>query len=209
MADNTGRRDRWRRLRAGAALTAAACGIGVLAIAPAAPARAGILPGLSDGSFETPVVPPGTFRELGQGQSLGPWTVTTGSVDLNGAGFYQAADGVQTLDLDGDDTGAVSQTFGTLPLVAYQVTFALAGNVDAGPAIKTGQVLVNGHAVKNFSFDTTGKTRANMGYVTEELTFLAAGTSTTVEFASTTPGAYGPVIDNVRAESCLLIVCCK
>jgi choice-of-anchor C domain-containing protein len=221
MTDSTGRRGWRRRWGTGTALIAAVCGIGVFAAVPAraavpassaVPARAGILTGFSwtgfgDGSFETPVVTPGTFQEPRQGQSIGPWTVTTGSVDLNGAGFYQAADGVQTLDLNGNQIGAVSQTFSTLPLFSYQVTFSLAGNVDAGPSVKTGQVLVNGKAVKNFSFDTTGKTRANMGYVTETLSFLATGTSTTLEFASTTPGAYGPVIDNVRVESCLPLIC--
>jgi hypothetical protein len=72
----------------------------------------------------------------------------------------------------------------------------------------TGQVLVNGKVAKNFSFDITGKSRADMGYVTRELTFLATSGTTTLEFASTTtPGGFGPVIDNVRVQSCLLIIC--
>lgn len=73
--------------------------------------------------------------------------------------------------------------------------------------MKTGEVLVNGQVVKNFSFDSTGKTFTNMGYGSQEFTFLAAGSSTTLEFASTNPGAFGPVIDNVDVEFCLLILC--
>jgi hypothetical protein len=46
-----------------------------------------------------------------------------------------------------------------------------------------------------------------MGYVTKQLTSLSSGTSATLRFASTTPGAYGPVVDKVEVESCLLVLC--
>lgn len=46
-----------------------------------------------------------------------------------------------------------------------------------------------------------------MGYVHEEFTFLATGNSTTLEFASTTPGGYGAVIDDVDVQPCLLLIC--
>jgi hypothetical protein len=39
-----------------------------------------------------------------------------------------------------------------------------------------------------------------MGYVMKEVEFFATGTSTTVQFSSTTSGAFGPVIDNVRLD---------
>lgn len=217
MTDGNGRGSRRRRLRAGAAVIAMFCGIGVAVAAPT-PASAGTGTQFSDGSFETPVVTPGTFVDVSQGQSIGPWTVS-GLVDLIGAGYWQAADGAQSVDLNGQNTsipgesGAVSQTFTTIPLFAYEVSFALAGNPlsqgdpVAGPLTKTGDVLINGQIVKNFSFNVTGKSPTNMGYVTEEFTFLATGTSTTLEFASTNPGEGGPVIDNVRVESCLLVIC--
>jgi len=205
-------------LIAGATVMAMFCGTGAVA---ATPARAGTGTGtqLSDGSFETPVVTPGTFADLSQGQSIGPWTVTAGLVDLIGAGYWQAADGIQSVDLNGQTAsipgapGTVSQTFTTTPLFAYQVSFALAGNPlsqgdpTAGPLTKTGQALINGQVVKKFSFNVTGKSPTNMGYVTKEFTFLATGTSTTLEFASTNPGEGGPVIDNVRVQSCLLVIC--
>jgi choice-of-anchor C domain-containing protein len=176
-----------------------------LAIFTATPASAAT--SFSDGSFESPVVAPNTFQTFFAGQSIGPWRVTQGSVDLIGQGFWQAADGVQSLDLDGNEQGAVAQTFSTLPLLKYEVSFKLAGNPQSGPTVKTGQVLVNGQVVKKFSFDITGKTFSNMGYVSQEFTFLASGSSTTLEFASTTPGYFGPVIDKVEVESCLVILC--
>jgi len=125
-------------------------------------------------------------------------------VDLIGAGFWAAADGDQSVDLDGVVAGAVSQTFATKPGTTYTVTYSLAGNVHAGPTTKTGEVLVNGQDVQDFSFDTTGRTYLDMGYETDQVTFLATSPSTTLAFESTTPGAYGPVLDNVsvKADCC-------
>jgi choice-of-anchor C domain-containing protein len=187
------------------------CGVGAFMATPASAgtgtaSRADI--GFSDGDFDTPVVTPGTFIEPGLGQSIGPWVVTMGNVDLTGAGFWQTVGGVQSVDLDGDEPGAISQTFNTFPFITYDVSFALAGNVDGGPRIKTGQALVDGHVAANFSFDITGKSHADMGYVTKEFIFRATRGSTTLEFASTTPGAYGPVIDDVVVRSCLLPIAC-
>lgn len=176
--------------------------VGVFAAAPASAATA-----FSDGSFETPVVAPHTFVRISAGQPLGAWTVTKGDVDLSGAGFWQTVDGAQSLDLDGSRAGAVSQTFATSPLFAYEVSFALAGNPVDLPLVKTGQVIVNGHVVLNFSFDITGKTEANMGYVHRGFAFQATGNATTIEFASTTGSGFGPVIDDVQVQPCLLILC--
>lgn len=193
----------WRRLSAGVGLVGALTVVGAFVTTPADAAS-----GFGDGGFETPVIQPHTFHTYYAGESVGPWTVTSGSVELNGAGFWQAAEGDQSLDLDGADTGALAQTFSTTLLTTYRVSYSLAGNPDDIPAVKTGKVLVNGHLAQNFSFDTTGTSRANMGYVTKSFTFLSAGTSAKLEFVSTTtPGGYGPVIDKVKVDSCLLIIC--
>ncbi|HEX4703857.1 MAG TPA: choice-of-anchor C family protein [Pseudonocardiaceae bacterium] len=189
-------------------LAVAATTIGVLscvAVFTATPAAAASA--FSNGSFETPVVAAHTFQTVFLGQSIGAWTVTTGNVDLIGDGFWQASDGVQSLDLNGDEAGGVSQTFATTPLFAYEVSYELAGNPVDLPIIKTGQAIVNGQVAQNFSFDITGKTEANMGYVHREFAFLATGGSTTLEFLSTNGGGFGPVIDDVQIEPCLLILC--
>jgi hypothetical protein len=96
----------------------------------------------------------------------------------------------------------VSQNFTTVPGKRYTVTYSLAANPAGGPAVKTGKVLVDGQNFQNFSFDTTGKTMSNMGYVTREVSFVATGATTTLAFASTLSGAYGPVIDDVSVRAC-------
>ncbi|MFB6894477.1 choice-of-anchor C family protein [Kitasatospora sp. NPDC056327] len=153
-----------------------------------------------DGSFETPKAPANSFTGLTAGQSIGPWSVTAGSVDLIGAGFWQAAEGDQSLDLNGGNSGTVAQSFTTVPGTTYSVTYALAGNPAGGPALRTGRVLIDGQNFQDFSFDVTGRTAAAMGYVGRQFGFVAQGTSTTLSFASTVAGAYGPVIDNVQVK---------
>ncbi|QDY75169.1 choice-of-anchor C family protein [Streptomyces qinzhouensis] len=188
-------------LRAFAAATAATA---LLAGAGAGVEAAAAPPPVSrfhDGSFEYPRAPAGLFTPYFPGQDIGPWSVTLGAVDLIGAGTWQAAEGDQSVDLNG--TGAVSQTFTTTPGSTYTVTYALAGNPTAAdPAVKTGRVLVDGQDSQNFSFDVTGKTYAAMGYVTRRLSFVANASTTTVAFVSTTgpTAANGPVIDDVCIE---------
>ncbi|MFJ8694234.1 choice-of-anchor C family protein [Streptomyces roseolilacinus] len=160
-----------------------------------------------DGSFEYPTAPAGSFTTLSAGQSIGPWKVTGGAVDLIGAGFWQAAEGDQSVDLNATVPGTVSQTFTTAPGKKYTVTYSLAANPEGGPAVRTGRVLVDGQNFQDFSFDATGKTRTAMGYVTRQVTFVANGPTTTLGFASTVSGAYGPVIDDVRVDTCCTCCC--
>lgn len=187
----------------------AAAAVAVLGMTTAAgTAAATPLNGFADGSFEDGAATTGSFTRYFAPTTMGGWAVTQGSVDLSGAGFWETADGNQSLDLDGAVVrGGIAQTFHTVPLFTYRVTYALAGNPASGPAVKTGQVLANGDVRQNFSFDITGKTFTDMGYVKKHTYFLATSPSTTLEFRSTTGSGYGPVIDAVRVESCLLVIC--
>ncbi|MGH3902305.1 MAG: choice-of-anchor C family protein [Pseudonocardiaceae bacterium] len=153
---------------------------------------------LVNGGFETPQLPTYTLVLLNAGQPIGAWTVTRGNVDLLGAGFWSAAEGAQSVDLSGLVDGAIAQTFSTLPDQPYLVEFALAGNPDGPPTVKTGRALVNGQPVMNFSSDITGTSRSNMGYRTMRFSFTSSDTQTTIEFASTSGTASGPVIDDVN-----------
>ncbi|WP_327169612.1 choice-of-anchor C family protein [Streptomyces subrutilus] len=173
----------------------------------AAPAAAAALSRFDDGSFEYPAAPVNAYSTVSVGQPIGPWKVTSGAVDLIGAGFWQAAEGDQSVDLNAAQPGAVAQTFATTAGQQYTVTYSLSANPEGGPAVKTGRVLLDGQNIQDFSFDSTGKTRAAMGYVTRQVTFVAGASSTTLGFASTVAGAYGPVIDDVRVRTCCPCSC--
>jgi choice-of-anchor C domain-containing protein len=168
---------------------------------PPAPAPAPMLP---NGGFEGPTVPVNSFIRYGSGSSIGPWKVTQGNVDLTGTNFWQTAEGRQALDLEGSDSGTIEQPLSTRIGGCYTVTFALAGNPDGGPSVKRGWARVSqntlGHPTvqKNFIFNTTGKSRSNMGYTQQKFRFRALAPTGTLSFASTTGGGYGPVIDAVN-----------
>lgn len=151
-------------------------------------------------SFEATPAPAGGFATYQTGQTFGGWGVAAGSVDLIGNGYWQAADGVQSLDLDGNSPGAISQTLATQVGQRYDLSFAMAGNLAGGAAIKTLNVLWGGTSVGTFSFDVTGHSFASMGYETMFLRGLVAtGASTQLTFQSVDAGssATGPVLDAI------------
>lgn len=169
----------------------------VLVMAGAAPALAAS-PIFTNGSFENGV-DPGAYTTLNAGSTnITDWPVVAGSVDYIGS-YWQAADGTRSVDLSGNDAGTIKQTLQTLNGHVYKVSFAMAGNPDGGPAVKTLTASAGGTSVP-FTFDTTGKSTSDMGYQTKSFTFTAAGTSTDLIFKSTTAGAYGPALDNVVVE---------
>ncbi len=118
-------------------------------------------------------------------------------MDLIGKGYWQAANGDQSLDLNGRAPGAISQSFGTTPLVTYEMQFSLAGNPEGGPSLKQVRVTVGGSS-QNYTVSIAGRSRARMGYQIARISFTARSFSTRVAFESRTTGPWGPVLDQVR-----------
>jgi choice-of-anchor C domain-containing protein len=161
---------------------------------------------LTNGSFEDGPEPdpagPG-FTPMEAGSSLIPgWTVTRGSVDYIGP-YWQHADGKRSIDLNGNEPGAIAQTFRTKQGKRYRVTFSMAGNFCGGvePQIKRMVVSAAGRQ-EEFVFDTTGRSYEDMGWVTRTWEFTATAAETTLEFVSTTelPVACGPALDKVSVR---------
>jgi choice-of-anchor C domain-containing protein len=167
---------------------------------------------VSNGSFESAsgaAQPPGayvrcyadgtcTFLNPRPAGSIDYWVIS-GEIDYIGT-HWIAADGNRSLDLNGDAaTGGVSQVISTLPGRQYEVSFYLAGNPDGGVGVspvKNLTVEAAGHS-QNFTFDTTGRTRASMGWVEQTWLFTATGSSTALVFRTTDHSSYGPALDNV------------
>jgi hypothetical protein len=115
-----------------------------------------------------------------------------------------------SLDMNGlEAAGNISQTFAVAGNMTYRVAFAMGGNFDNLPIIKT---MVSGVPITTphtFTFDTTGTSRTNMGWTDKfyEFTTAASQTSATITFQSITtggnphPDSYGPALDNVRIEA--------
>src|SRR5687768_15855989 len=86
-----------------------------------------------NGNFETPDVTSVTYDSYFSGQSFGGWTIESGSIDHISQGYWQAADGRQSIDLDGTcgvGAGIIYQDL-VLPLLqTYFLRFAMSGNPE-------------------------------------------------------------------------------
>ncbi|MEV8376745.1 choice-of-anchor C family protein [Kribbella sp. NPDC056861] len=155
--------------------------------------------------FEDPQISDG-FKQYAAGEQLGAWTVASGSVDI--VTYWEHAEGQQSLDLNGSAEGAVSRTVPAQLLTTYKVTYAVAGNPEGGPTVKSGKVSINGQQVDAFSFSIAGKSIYNMGWVYRSFYFTnLLSASSVLQFSSTSPSIWGPALDDVKVESCLLIFC--
>jgi choice-of-anchor C domain-containing protein len=159
-------------------------------------------PTIVNGSFESGTGP-GLFTPLtaGDSASITGWTVSSGTVDYVGT-YWQAADGVRSLDLSGSGAGAVRQTFATTVGTSYRVTFKMSGNPVGGAGTKTMTADTGGTPIA-FSYEVGAvnpPTLADMKWVKKSFLFTAVAVTTTLTFTSTTSGVYGPALDNVRVE---------
>jgi choice-of-anchor C domain-containing protein len=170
------------------------------------PTEARAAPVLVNGGFELGTDPGATFITLGVlSTDIDGWTVTAGSIDYIG-GYWQPSEGGRSVDMNGLAAGALSQTItGLIPGQNYVVSFDLAGNPDAGPTVKTLNAITVSAGSFSFTFDTTGSTRSDMGWLPQSFTFVAGATSELLTFASAVlaggtpanPAAFGPALDNV------------
>jgi choice-of-anchor C domain-containing protein len=141
--------------------------------------------------------------------ALGAWTITAGSVDLIGAGWEDAKQGKQYVDLngnDGDGTAAtLTQTLNTTAGHRYRLEFLLAGNPHGDPPVKHLDVQL-GTVRGSFSTDAATGDTLNWQQVSLEADAWSAGT--VVTFTSRTEGQRGPLIDAVSLVDVGAAVAC-
>ncbi len=160
---------------------------------------------ITNGSFE---IGPDTdpYLPLDPGSTaITGWTVTRDQIDY--VAYWVDADGERSLDLNGSPgVGGIAQTFSTIAGQQYLVSFALAGNTYSGTPIRQLGVSAAGQS-EVFSFDTTGFSDDNMGWVNKTWVFTATASTTTLEFYSLSiepeNAAFGPALDNVSVISLL------
>ena len=111
--------------------------------------------------------------------------------------------GGYSIDLSGNESGQISQTFRTEPGQHYKVTFAMAGNPDGGDRFKDLVAILNSQEpYKFFSFDTRDKEKGDMGWDDRSFLFTALQDLTTLSFLSLEGSSpYGAAIANVRVDA--------
>jgi len=154
---------------------------------------------IPNGSFESGPQTQDIYLEIPAGDpSITGWTVGGAGIDYK-ATYWLASDGNRSIDLNQSNSGSIQTTLTTTPGTLYTIRFDMAGNVYGPPATKTMRVTATpGGLPRNYSFDTTGKSSSSMGWTTESYSFTASSNVTVLKFTSTTLGAHGPAIDNVR-----------
>lgn len=143
--------------------------------------------------------------------SIPGWDVFLGDVHWTcNNDYWESFDGIRDIDLDGapGHAGGIQQTFPTQVGATYEVTFYMAANNHAGPAVKTMQVSV-ASVTQDFSFDSTGIPPFGLtasDWQEHTLAFTAESTMTTVAFRSTTGSGWGPTVDKVSVEMVVVAV---
>ncbi|MCB1921641.1 MAG: DUF642 domain-containing protein, partial [Candidatus Competibacteraceae bacterium] len=134
------------------------------------------------------------------GGSGADWHVGTPNPSQNplfiGAHLGPAQDGslIVDLNLDGESTGTLSQTFATNVGTTYTVSFYMAG-VDLFTNPRAVQVTVNGVAR---TFSQTASPQYQLIWGLKSFEFTATQSETTLTFSSPdVSGVWGPLIDNV------------
>lgn len=155
---------------------------------------------ITNGSFELGgEIAAGGFRSVPalNTTTITGWKVGGAGVDYIGT-YWQAADGVRSIDLSSSNAGSVSQTISTIAGKTYKVFFSLSGNPDGGLGQKIAVSSVSG-SVPGISTYTVGpaNSRANMLWQRYSYIFTAFDTTSDLTFASATRTPYGPALDNV------------
>ena len=155
--------------------------------------------GATNGSFEEGTFTVAPFDTLTPGSTaLTGWSVDTGSIDWIGT-YWTASNGSRSIDLNGFDAGAISQTLTTTIGNTYVVNFDLSGNPVGLPTTKTLNVNATGGPTTGYTFDTlaAGNTQTDMKWVLSAYSFLATSATSVLTFTSTVAGEFGPALDNV------------
>ncbi len=157
---------------------------------------------LTNGSFEQPMVPVGSYSTFGNGETFAGWTVigATGNVAPVSTAFFSgfafsAEDGQQSLDITGTTDGTatgIQQMVNTTAGHTYCLSFWV-GNIfnPGGPygTDSTINVLVDGKMVAVATNEDQSDTALSWQPFTS--TVVAAGASTSIAFVNGDPGGDG------------------
>lgn len=151
---------------------------------------------LINGGFETPALSPSGFTVVGSGSEPAGfgWTVPSGTVDVAYLPLPQfninwpAYEGNQLLDLNGNGSGAIVQTFATIPGQAYKITFAYTDNPVAG-GVSSADLAVSDFTsfapLLTGSISHSTSTSSSPDFALYSGGFVAADEVTVVQFTST------------------------
>lgn len=166
-----------------------------------------------NGGFEFPPLPePFPYIQLSLfppplgGWSIGPSNCATGTeeptVKLVSNAYWDAAEGLQSIDLNGDIDAppSISQTVITAPGLPHRITWQESANYEAGPSITPAyQFSIPSLSLSRrytVPWDARRSAR-NMMYTQRSVDFVPTGAQTDIRFDACISTEKGAVIDNV------------
>ncbi len=153
-----------------------------------------------NGSFEDGAdIAPGGFLTLtgGDDSSITGWTVLNDGVDYIGT-YWQASDGVRSLDLSSETAGGVMQMISGFETGKhYRITFDISANSGSLTRPRRLVASATGGEAVIYSYLNPDNTNDNMQYETFTYDFFASGLMQQISFKSLDLTPYGPVLDNV------------
>ncbi len=154
---------------------------------------------ISNAGFEQDISG-GTITSYFSGDSIFGWTVTASDVETVTSGFWAPSEGLRSLDLNGVNPGAISQTIsGFITGATYELLFDMGGNFYSPAPSQVANVSI-GAATQNFTYvPEIGDTPSSFTWKEMSLLFIATGTSQTLSFSQVSIyPASGAALDNVR-----------
>ena len=162
---------------------------------------------VADGNFSSTASTGSSTPEVGfinflTGSTFGAWSVVSGNVDRVTT-LWNAPVSGNTVDLDGNTPGAISQSLSLAP-GSYELSFYLSGNPTGNPLTKTLRVQV-GDATQTFTYTlpsgiNPGNPPFTLSYAVETLNFSTSG-PTSLRFSSLDTGSTslvaGPVVGDI------------
>ena len=162
--------------------------------------HSGVAQLIHNGSFEMSSIYPGSLGwvTIGAGSTaIDDWNILS-SIDLISPFFWIASEGNYSIDMNSTEAGSIMQTLQTEVGETYEIAFDLAGSPTQEDPIKTLRVSAAGQSM-DYTFDVTGYSFTNMGWVTEVFSFVATEEETNLVFTSLVYGSStGPALDNIR-----------
>jgi choice-of-anchor C domain-containing protein len=152
---------------------------------------------LANRSFENGADPAESIEVKPGSPAIEGWTVVGGSVNYVGR-KWQPSQGTRSIALPCGS--GISQMLKVEPDYDYEIRFSMAGDPAAAPARKALVVRFDGQE-HTFTFDTTGRSAADMGWTTRSWVFRAQDASAELAFLSPKGECSVPAVDNVRIEA--------
>ena len=157
---------------------------------------------IDNGSFENPEVPGLSWQVPG---SLPGWESPTGlgSLNIHGTALWDAQDGSQHIEFDHTSSSLAQTVTNLQPGADYELVFGMAGNIDRAAVYGLAVDVSSSSetiASEGFSFDSTGRSRRDMGWTDKSLRFTATDPTAVFTFSRSDggPSGWGPQFDNVR-----------